>query len=396
VCRGQVALDVIEDRFWITFVRPDAPWMKQETAFLAGVKQDLDMPAEGGSTALPTLWSTYGGQHAKYVDERTAFLERMTRDGEGVTPALLWDGDGANSNAALTVFRHFDSASVVKGLVGRPPKTAWVIGYPLLERIHYLLVAGFDVFGNVGHQVTTRLYMDFLRMEGEADFLMFLPPEQRKELTDSWYRGVTGGAKDTVAHELQGFTGTPKIAYCTGDPKTELFALIAARVGRVEPHGYDLERIAEGPLRLLVDRLSRVRGRAASLLPELSFVTVTEPDAARSHLTVLRDSAHTNVAHLFQEDARRVPDEDELSVVPGFLGAYPNALFEVRREDFAAFVDAIASLDGAPAYAALRERFGVQRSSDHFWTYSDQIHSDHRARDGLTAGLFDYNRLDGL
>jgi hypothetical protein len=396
VCRGQVALDVIEDRFWITFVRPDAPWMKQETAFLAGVKQDLDMPAEGGSTALPTLWSTYGGQHAKYVDERTAFLERMTRDGEGVTPALLWDGDGANSNAALTVFRHFDSASVVKGLVGHPPKTAWVIGYPLLERIHYLLVAGFDVFGNVGHQVTTRLYMDFLRMEGEADFLMFLPPEQRKELTDSWYRGVTGGAKDTVAHELQGFTGTPRIAYRTGDPKAELFALIAARVGRVEPHGYDLERIAEGPLRLLVDRLSRVRGRAASLLPELSFVTVTEPDAARSHLTVLRDSAHTNVAHLFQEDARRVPDEDELSVVPGFLGAYPNALFEVRREDFAAFVDAIASLDGAPAYAALRERFGVQRSSDHFWTYSDQIHSDHRARDGLTAGLFDYNRLDGL
>ena len=50
VCRGQVALDVIEDRFWVAFVRPDAPWMKEETDFLAGVKQDLDMPAEGGST----------------------------------------------------------------------------------------------------------------------------------------------------------------------------------------------------------------------------------------------------------------------------------------------------------------------------------------------------------
>ena len=189
---------------------------------------------------------------------------------------------------------------------GSPPKTAWVIGYPLLERIHYLLVAGFDVFGNVSHQVTTRLYMDFFAWRGRPTSSCSCP-RQRKELTDSWYRGVTGGAKDTVAHELQGFTGTPRIAYRTGDPKAELFALIAARVGRVEPHGYDLERIAEGPLRLLVDRLSRVRGRAASLLPELSFVTVTEPDAARSHLTVLRDSAHTNVAHLFQEDARRVP-----------------------------------------------------------------------------------------
>ena len=46
--------------------------MKEETEFLAGVKQDLDMPAEGGSTALPTLWLGYAGQHAKYVAKRTA------------------------------------------------------------------------------------------------------------------------------------------------------------------------------------------------------------------------------------------------------------------------------------------------------------------------------------
>jgi Fatty acid cis/trans isomerase (CTI) len=48
----------------------------------------------------------------------------VTKAGEGVTPRLLWDGDGTNANAALTVFRHFDSATVVKGLVGRAPKSA--------------------------------------------------------------------------------------------------------------------------------------------------------------------------------------------------------------------------------------------------------------------------------
>jgi hypothetical protein len=87
------------------------------------------------------------------------------------TPQLIWDGDGSNDNAALTIFRHFDSASVERGLLGTPPKTAWVVDFPLLERIHYLLVAGFDVFGNVGHQVTARLYMDFLRMEGDCTSL---------------------------------------------------------------------------------------------------------------------------------------------------------------------------------------------------------------------------------
>ena len=396
VCRGQVALDVIEDRFWVAFVRPDVPWLRDETDFLAGAKQDLNMPAEGGSTALPTLWLRYAGQHAQYVAKRREFLEKVTKSGEGVTPQLLWDGDGTNANAALTVFRHFDSASVVKGFVGRQPKTAWVVDYPLLERIHYLLVAGFDVFGNVGHQVTTRLYMDFLRMEGEADFLMFLPPAQRKALADSWYRGVSGGSKQTIANELEGFTAVPRIAYRTGDPKRELLGLIEARVGRVASHALDLERVGDEPIRSQLGRLALVKGVAASLLPEMSFVTVTAPGGERAHFTVLRDSAHTNVAELFHEDERRVQVEDELTVVRGFLGAYPNALFEVPQKDLQAFVDAVATLEDEAAYAALRRRFGVLRSSDGFWTFSDQINDDHRKADGLAAGLFDYNRLDGL
>lgn len=115
--------------------------------------------------------------------------------------------------------------------------------------------------------------------------------------------------------------------------------------------------------------------------------------AARARTS--RSTATTNVTHLFHEDNRRVPEDDELTVVHGFRGAYPNALFEVPRKDFQAFVDAVATLEHETAYAALRRRFGVLRSSDRFWSYSDQIIADHK-REGIMAGLFDYNRLDGL
>ncbi len=54
----------------------------------------------------------------------------------------VWDGDGKNPNAALTVFRHKDNATVEQGLLGATPQTAWLIDYTLFERIHYLLVAG--------------------------------------------------------------------------------------------------------------------------------------------------------------------------------------------------------------------------------------------------------------
>ena len=104
----------------------------------------------------------------------------------GTNASADLDGDGTNRNAGLTVFRHFDSATVVQGFVGGSPETAWIVGYPLLERIHYLLVAGYDVYGRVGHQLTTRLYMDFLRMEGESNFLALLPMASRDGVRDQW------------------------------------------------------------------------------------------------------------------------------------------------------------------------------------------------------------------
>ncbi len=396
VCRGQVALDVIEDRFWIAFLSADAAWTRDEATFLAGEKLDLEMPSAGGSNAPPTIWFGYGAAHDRYVKEKSRYLEAVTRRGERLSIRSIWDGDGHNPSAGLTVFRHFDSATVVQGFVGGAPKTAWVVDYPLLERIHYLLVAGFDVFGNATHQVTTRLYMDFLRMEGESNFLTFLPPSRRRKLADAWYRGVDGKAKDRVYAELASFTGTPNIRYATATPELELFAMWKTDLGRVLATGYDLENIDDVEVRSALQRLAQVKGTAASWMPETSFVTITRGDGHEAHASVLRESAHTNVAHLFEETARRVKEEDALSVVRGFLGAYPNALFSVPVDQLAAFVDAVLKLDSEVAYKVLRSRFGVLRTDPAFWKYSDRINEAYRRQAPLEGGLFDYNRLDAL
>ena len=390
VCRGQVALDVIEDRFWIYFVDPRVPWHGDEAAFLAQTKLDLDLPAESGSTALPTAWLGYGAQHSRYVDEKAEFLERETKDGKGITPAMIWDGDGKNRNAALTVFRHFDSATVEQGLIGSPPKTAWVIDYPLLERIHYLLVAGFDVYGNVMHQVSTRLYMDFLRMEGETGFLTLLPPERRKALVDHWYRGVSGQALQRVQHDLLGRSGAPAIAYHTSTPELEAFTWLEKRVPTAARSHFDLAAIGDEATRAQLMRLNAILGKAANSMPETSFVVLD----AHGYFTILRDSAHTNVAQLFHEDQRRLPSEDRLTVVPGLLGAYPNALFALSSGELTEFVNAVTALDGPDAYHALRARFGLRRADPTFWSFSDRLNSAHRASSPTSHGLFDYNRLE--
>jgi hypothetical protein len=109
---------------------------------------------------------------------------------------------------------------------------------------------------------------------------------------------------------------------------------------------------------------------------------------------LVKDTALTNVAHLFDEQERRRPEEDELRVVHGFLGAYPDALFLVAREELEAFVSAVERLDDNASYDALRKRFGVLRTHPAFWDHADRMHDAAARLDPMRAGLFDFNRLD--
>lgn len=388
VCRGQVALNVIHDRFWVFFVDPDRPLITDEAAFLARVTPELDMPAESGSSSLAVLLRDYGEPHARYVKARNAQLMTDSDGGRALGPERIWAGDDAD--VALTVLRHFDSATVAQGLLGPPPDTVWVIDYPLLERVHYLLVAGFDVFGNIGHQLSTRVYMDFLRWEGEANFLAMLPAARRAVLAERWYDGITSAEQEEVRGELLSFAGEPGGAFETATPELELLTRLRARVA---PHASRRWELPQEELALR--RLAEVRGVPASLLPETVILTVRDGDARQS-FSILRESAHRNVAHLLHESARRLPERDALTVVPGLLPAYPNALFEVDRAALDAFVTAVAGLRDPAGYLELRRRWGLSRTSEHFWRASDRLQSTARAGGPRDNGLLDFNHLEPL
>lgn len=391
VCRGQVALNVIQERFWVAFLAPDSQLATDLAQGLSQLQTQAELPAHEGSNALPLAWLREAKQHAVYVKQRNRMLDEAKRRGQKLTLDLLWDGAGKNSNAALTVLRHFDSATVVRGFVGGPPKTAWVMDYPMFERVHYLLVAGFDVFGNVAHQVMSRLYMDFLRMEGEANYLTFVPSARRRALAESWYQGVSGEVRERMLAELTGLHSEPDLRFKTPQPELELDALLQQRLHAVMEHRYTVA--TEDAVGRELAALDKVRGLAANALPELSFVEVEPGEGKPRYYTIVRDSAHTNVAQLFDEDDRRVKEADELRVVPGFLGSYPNALFHVRAADLPRFVQDVSALKDNDGYRALRVQYGVLRYSTGFWSFSDRMHAASRAATPLEYGAFDFNRL---
>ena len=113
VCRGQVAVDVIEDQFFVAFLDPDHDPSVLDPSFLERAKQDLNLPAEHLSHLAPgEFWLQYGHEQQRYLELREQEYDALDPQHLGPTLDYVWNGDGHNPNAQLTVFRHFDNAAV--------------------------------------------------------------------------------------------------------------------------------------------------------------------------------------------------------------------------------------------------------------------------------------------
>ena len=205
------------------------------------------------------------------------------------------------------------------------------MSYAILERIHYLLVAGFDVFGNVGHQINTRMYMDFLRMESEFNFLALLPKWRRRPLVEAWYRNVSGSVKDEVYGEVAHFDDDTDIKYTSKQPEFELFEMLKSKLTSVRDTQHDLGEHPDAMVRATLERLGALLGSPASMLPESSFLEVRKAGQESQYFTILRDSGHTNVAQLFREDTRRYTGRRPPHGVAGLRGLVSERHFQRRR-----------------------------------------------------------------
>lgn len=389
VCRGQVALNVIDDHFWVIFADPNQIDPEQNADFLATESANMRLPVPEGNLLISLVeWRKYASSQRKFLKAKSRLVEKLAReDRRAINFDLIWDGDGSNDNASLTIFRHTDSASVVKGLVGQTPKTAWVISYSLLERIHYLLVAGFDVYGNVAHQLETRRYMDFLRMEGEYNFLLFMPEDKRLELRDFWYREANPDVKAYVLGKKAYIRAESDIRYSTSDPVQEFFRQLEPRLAGASAPRYQ-------PVDPHLAKLQSLSGKPFSLMPDVSFVQVFDGAGGEAVYTIIHNSAFLNNTQLFQEERRRLPVEDTLTVVKGFIGSYPNMFFQMPEDQLSDFVAAIEALKSEVDYARIVDIYGVRRTAPWFWKLSDSFYDYYQQNIPIEAGIFDLNRYE--
>ncbi|MFA0084697.1 fatty acid cis/trans isomerase [Vibrio sp. 10N.261.51.F12] len=396
VCRGQLALNVINDRFWVFFLDPKGTSIPQVVQFYDEQTPNLKLPSEKDSNTVPiTNWVKYSKQQARYLEGKADFMNRWFTGGKNLTTDLLWKGNGENPNVALTVFRHFDSASVVQGMVGLPPKTAWILDYALLERIHYLLVAGFDVYGNFGHQLITRMFMDFLRMEGESNFLALLPNTMRHEEFSSWYKDQSPQFSEFVQRNVQPFSQPTQVLYKTTDYKAELFDLIKKEMA---PNLNDRYNIVQTGLsennEALLRTIDDIKGVGLETVPEIMMLMIKTNEGTDQLFTIIHNNAHTNISSLFDEKDTRDYANDSLTIVRGVVGSYPAAYFSITENDVEKFVSQFSKISDEDDYIKLLDNYAVRRTSPDFWSFSDRVHEFYQRTQPIEFGLLDYNRFE--
>jgi len=420
VCRGQSALSSIEDHFWVFFLKPKNPSFYRQhgldSDFLSDVDEHLHLPTELADTSrLFTGWIKYWPQEQAYMRAKTDYYQQQglpQLDIHKAVDEFVWDGkrsDGSrNEDAALTIFRHFDSASVHSGLYGDSPETVWMIDYPVFERLHYLLVAGFNPFGTLGHQLGARLYMDFLRIEGEDNFLYFLPREDRKRLYESWHeidRKTTRKQREATKAWLEvdsvtGYEENPQAAFYH-QPKLEFLQLLKQHTGYAAADMEDINRcsMAEcfiSPADRAMHRLAEgVSGERLQIFPETSYLRVR---GVNGHKDVAYTLIH-NKSYRTDSFAKEVNDrpqedmqDDTLTVMRGLAGSYPNFFFDVSEADLDAFVAACVRVMNRDDYEQMVSQYGIRRTNPQFWDVSDWMQDQHARAQPVDGGLLDISR----
>lgn len=407
VCYGSNALNSIQEQFYVLFLKPEAGYLTKDNTVDEKSFELLILPGAWGSDVKLTdslkLMNTIAEKREEYRKRKKDWMKLHIP--EGYSYSDLWDGDKTNDNALLTVFRHDNNAVVTKGLQGDLSKTVFVLDYSLLERLVYNLVVNFDVFGNVGHQFLTRLYMDYIRMEAEENYLLFLPHDQRQAFRQAWYKGLFTEAKMKYLFPLLIQDLPSKISYkhpenARGEFIEHVFYEVMPEAVRgpvdvINWKKIDIKNAPLSPVEKSLRELASVpplgRMRFPNFFPESSYLIVKSKND--SHVfSLIKNREHENISWILGESLRLAPTEDTLTIAKGFHVFYPNYFFVVEENKLAEFVAKTKKISNVYDYKQFEQTYGVSRLSKNFWPWYDLLYVKFKENDPQEAGQLDLSR----
>jgi hypothetical protein len=252
--------------------------------------------------------------------------------------------------------------------------------------------------------------MDFLRVEGELNFVEFLPRTDRLATMRSWYLGDKAVQNITPEEVLS--DRASRVAYKTADPKRELVERVvdehlmratkidfdpinyqrAGGAPPVMPTSFETQEDLRNGFRALTAPgtgfIEHVNGSGANVL----YVRLKNYAGSGRFYAIVINRWHDNVNTMFGEDKRLNPAKDTIDFLPHSVGAYPNFFFVVEAGDVPDLLDMLKNFDGSETYRAKLQKYGISRADPRFWETYDWFQQQLDEQDPLNAGLYDLNR----
>ena len=394
VCNGQIATYAVKDQFWVFFLDPAHDVSVRDPSLgLDGWDLFMDRSLVG---------------NAEYLEAYAKTRARLDPDGWSLD--AIWDGDGENRNAWLTILRHETNVSVLQGAQGGVPQTFWLMGYSGLERLYYDTVASFEYWAGDGQKLETLLFFNMLRQEFEDGFLGLLPREERERIRHQWRRGIGSVALSLIPFET---ADQPTRAEVRGpDPLLDLVEQIALRLGprisglpdrlnpRVKP-----ERAVDAPIKDFEDweaafsMLTAVQGQR--FVPEMPSVLVLRlnraegpPQDRHRVYSLVANRVYKSQYTLMFQNGQALPDEDTLSLYPTLVNGFPNLFIDLDLADASRFLADLRAVQSKDDWNGFASRYGILRDSARFWPFYDWINRWNVENRGDAAGWLDLSYYD--
>jgi len=449
VCVGRSATYAISDHFWVFFLRPEVDVSSGAKFYRIGNKARKALDLETNRFLFLLQMQERFFANKQYIEDYEAALKRELtaqhkagmRSAPGLGVEDIWDGDGTNPNAWLTVLRHEASATVHQGQAGGYPQTIMVLNYANLERMYYNLVVNFKYWGSATHKLGTWQSMSHERLEGEDLFISLLPEAERLAIRELYVGGlklpanfVTGllgthliGKKIDKHTDLYPMlsSGRPAVTRLPGKERAdvELARMIRNRMSLAVRGPTDdlnsrpedgeniylsepLTPIFIDPIKTIAEfesyvrRITADRGRGR-YTPYLNGITLIRVgNAAEQQLySLISNRGYFSHALVFSEAKERDPARDTLSVYRGVIGDYPELFLDIplsRAHEFLNRVQALNPDSYEDQLRSIRADFGIRRNSSRFWPFVDWLHDQHvKTGDGyITAGILDLSKYD--
>ena len=396
VCRGQTALNVINDHFWVFFVDPAKDPLVNSKKLYEKISSEMMLPAQLKDDISPLV--DLRDNYWNAIDEKFKYLSNQELD-----LSWLWTGNKEDLDASVTVMRHFDSAHTMRGLQGRIPKTVWVLDYHVFESIYYNLTAGYNVFGPILHQLNSRLFMELSRISSEDLFLSFLPQKEREEIRLSWNQKTPDKKESTLKWITDVFTNDAqeemqyryvyagkkiksKVKFEKKDVKAEILSLIKEKV-----LSSDQVNATKGTLPHELKALNDLQSDAIAFLPDSIVISYND-----EVYTLVHHKDHYNVSMLLFESERRNTANDSIDIIPGVVTSYPNLFMHFNAKSLSTFTKRLKTAQTQDMVDALLRRYAVSRANEEIWSSYDYFSNKSFEKSTNEFGYLDLNRYLNL